>query len=203
MKLLIACPSGGTWDADTAISYGELRADLADVPVVFCNPRSSDLVFSRCQVVDAALAHGCDWVFWFDSDSVFPRDTVRRLLAAKQSIVGASYRVKCAEYREVACVSLDPRERFDSRGKTGLWDVEGLGFGALLTATRVFEDIAASGARPFGGVWNEHGWEFEDFWFCRRAAAAGHRVFVDADLTREVEHKGSVAYRIDGVDLRR
>jgi hypothetical protein len=77
---------------------------------------------------------------------------------------------------------------------TGLEAVDYCGMGALLMRTDVVADLP----RP----WFRHGLNAqggdigEDVGFCRALRAAGYPIYIDHDLSKEIEHIGQHAYGI-------
>lgn len=126
-----------------------------------------------------------DWLLWLDSDMIFPPHTLMTLLGHQKDIVGATY-----------CRRTHP---FDLHGRgltgkpmeinDGLVEMAALPTGCLLTK----RDIFRTWKKPYwrcepnferGDHWGE------DYFFCIEARARGHKVWLDATLTKEVAHIG-------------
>jgi hypothetical protein len=145
---------------------------------------SSLLAESRCLLADKGLRWGADYILWMDADHTFPPDALNRLLAWNAAVVGANYpRRNTGEPTAVALNGTPlPFEM------TGPVEVRSLGLGLCLVDAKVFRSLP----KPFFRI--EHAAEdvpiSEDYYFCHKARAAGVRIFVDADLSREVGHIG-------------
>jgi hypothetical protein len=76
---------------------------------------------------------------------------------------------------------------------TGLEAVEYVGMGAMLMRT----DVVSSLGRPwFRHGLNELGGDVgEDVMFCRGLGNAGHTIYIDHDLSKQVGHIGQHTYR--------
>lgn len=131
-------------------------------------------------VLRASATH----VFFMDTDQVYPRDTLMRLLAHDLPVVGAKvhrrfnpyepimYRGECPHYKRVPS---------DEWSKGGLIEVDATGTGCLLIRSDVFEAIPEP--------WFEHrrreddlGDVGEDIDFCTKVRSAGIPIYVDADV---------------------
>jgi hypothetical protein len=143
-------------------------------------------------VLEAALKQGFSHLLWLDTDMTFPRTSAVQLAAHNQPIVGCNY----SSRRQGA--GLFTAHRADQRVQThdystGLEAVEYCGMGTMLMRTDVVADLA----RPwFRHGLNEHGGDIgEDVGFCRALRAAGHTIYIDHDLSKEIGHIGQHTYR--------
>jgi hypothetical protein len=196
MKIAICCPVHG----DTRAAYTQclgrmLVATMASDFVsegesarpeieLFFNA-SSLLAESRCLLAEKGLRWGADYILWMDADHTFPPDALKRLLAWKTAIVGANYPRR--NTGEPTALALDGRPlSFDARGPV---EVATLGLGLCLIEAQVFRTVP----KPYFRI--EHVGDgipiSEDYYFFHKARAAGLRVYVDADLSREVGHIGT------------
>jgi hypothetical protein len=75
----------------------------------------------------------------------------------------------------------------------GLEAVAGMGFGVVLMRT----DIVQGLPRPLfrHGLNLQNGDIGEDLMFCRTLRAAGHTLYIDHDLSKEIGHVGQHTYR--------
>lgn len=206
-KLFVAIPSLNTWEADTAqcwancLQYTSAKNIFSEIK--FANCRSSDLVSSRTLLAREAISQGATHTFWFDSDIIFPEDSIERLFAHRLPIISAVGRTKHHEYATYALN--DQGTSFDARGAQGLHTVNISGFGCIMIETAVFKAIKEPW---FGGWWEQKEdegwvWRFEDVHFCLRAINHGFGIVVDADLSQAIGHKGSCIYWHQGVQLMR
>jgi hypothetical protein len=136
-------------------------------------------------------------LLWLDTDMRFPQDAAIRLAEHNRPVVA------------VNCLMRDPRMWFTAKrdgqsvktthASTGLEPVEFVGFGVMLMRT----DVVSGVPQP----WFEHGRNAtgqdvgEDVMFCRKLRAAGHQVYIDHDLSKEIGHVGLYDYRIQAAHV--
>jgi hypothetical protein len=168
-------------------------------PYVNCSLQMNNgtvLTEMRTMLAKTALLDKADWLVWFDSDMRFPMDTIERLLAHKQSIVGCNYSTrKIPDIKPTAFNSDDGVVRvYTEEHSTGLESVSSLGFGCIAIHKEVFEAIPP----PWFHIpWNEKTMKYEcgeDVYFCRRAREAGFEVMLDHDLSKEIAHIGVMEF---------
>ncbi|MCW3657549.1 glycosyltransferase [Burkholderia cenocepacia] len=192
----VCIPSGDMVHADFAMSLAAL-AFTTRHPIALLNAKGSLVVTNRNTLVDQAAQLDCEWLLFLDSDLVFPRDTVARLIAHDKDIVGATYCKRVPPY-EVLGRTLTG-ERLEAA--SGLVEVAGLPTGCLLVRRSVFDALC----RPyFRTPAHEDGdvdgmpahIEGEDYYFCRVAREAGFSVWLDVDLTMQLGHIGQQIFAI-------
>lgn len=190
MKLAIAVPALDNVSAyfafDLARVYAEACAafphqvTLAPVVGTFVHQAREKLLD------DLVGLWGATHILWLDADMTFPRDTALRLLAHEKKVVAANYVTRKAPSRPTArrdgkCVS--------SLDAEGLEAVDHVGMGVFLLDTSVLWNIS----RP--RFWYSTPTETEDVYFCNLLRKAGHSIYIDHDLSKEVEHWGQHGYR--------
>jgi hypothetical protein len=111
------------------------------------------------------------WLLMLDSDMMPPADTIARLLAHGQPIVGALYRQKRPPYPFVAARDDKQPLRLGTLERVAL-----IGAGCLLVRRAVFESLP----EPWFTANGEDVGEDADF--CRKAIAAGFSVWCDTTL---------------------
>ena len=90
----------------------------------------------------------------------------------------------------------EPERLFTRPESAGTQRAEAIGFGVALTRMVVFRTVSYPWFENFW-VDEKTYWKGEDVDFCVKAREAGHVVYVDHDLSREVAHVGSFEYTID------
>ena len=189
MRLAIAIPAHDTVPAlfanDLARLYG---ATCAAVPLVTLATSIGTFVHQARERLldDMVRMWGATHVLWLDADMTFPPDAALRLLAHEKDIVAANYVTRVAPSR--------PTARRDgqciwSGEATGLEAVDHVGMGVFLMRTSVVANI------PRPRFWYSTPTETEDVFFCNRLREAGHTIYIDHDLSREVGHVGTFTYR--------
>jgi hypothetical protein len=127
-----------------------------------------------------------DYIFWLDSDMIFPPQTLMKLMAWERDIVGCNYRQRTPPYTHVGhylhtdgeSASNDNRLLFEP----GLLEMLQMPTGLLLTRMDIYRkmewpwfDANLRGPR-------------DDVYFCRTARSLGYQVWCDNDLTQVVRH---------------
>ncbi len=197
---VIGIPTTGT--ISTKFWMSQLRLDTPKGWMVL--PTEGMLTATaRNQIAKATLESPAEWLFFMDSDMAFPERTLVRLLQDRQNIVGGTYCLRAArdglndivayDYRgfinghhEYAPVNtdvlnyllrnkapLDGKPHIIPRDGGELRPVDGIGTGCLLIHRRVLEKV--------GKPWFEYdsGGGSEDLDFCRKAKAAGFKIYLD------------------------
>jgi hypothetical protein len=176
----ICTPTRDTVQAGFAFDLVQLVKKSPDT--FFVVSKGTLLPNQRTELVKRSIEGHASHVLFIDSDMRFPPDTLDKLLAHKLDIVGANCKHRQAN-KWTAGVS--------SKGKAGLVEVGGLGFGVTLIRTDVFMRIAEPWfATPFDGS------KFigEDIFFYHKAKEAGFKIMIDHDLSQEIKHTGTKDY---------
>lgn len=146
---------------------------------------------NRCKLVEMALNDpDVTHILWLDDDMRFPQDAIYKLLLHHVPIVGANYPHRIEPLSPVAIKQMYPPLGLHTTPESrGLESVEVIGFGVCLMERQVFEKV------PF--PWFEQvydrtlkTWVGEDSRFCIGAREAGYTVWVDHDISKEVQHMG-------------
>lgn len=147
----------------------------------------------RNALAKVAIQQGATHILWIDSDMTFPPNTIERLLAHGEPIVGASYSQRKEPCKPVA--AKDGVWVYTEEDSTGLQEVDFVGMGVMLVETRVYDYIDEPWHMT---AWSEKaGYTIgEDVYFCRKARAVGAPTFIDHDLSKEVSHLGWKHYRV-------
>jgi len=195
MRLAIGGPTRDAVPAAFAVDVAQLYAKTresriwATVTIGFV--ASTYIHVGREWFLEASLKQGATHVLWIDTDMGFPPDLAIRLHMHGQPIVACNYVVRQASGLFTAC-------RGDQRvpttdASTGLEAVEYVGLGAMLMETAVVADLVRPwfrhGLNQFGGDIGE------DVMFCRALAAAGHTIYIDHDVSKEIGHIGQHTFR--------
>lgn len=157
----------------------------------------------RTELVRLAIAQQASHLLFVDADMRFPTDTVARLLTAEHGLrwrshlglqaptaVGANYRARTMD----AWTARTAEGPLSSRGKSGVEEVETVGFGVTLVN---LGELAKMPEPWFGLPWDGQKHVGEDVYFCARVREQGGRIYVDHDLSQHVRH---TAARELGVD---
>lgn len=93
VKVMVAVPSGRTWEATTANCMAGMMAysGQAGIYLAPVSLQMSQISIARNNIVKMALNTGMDYIMWIDADMEFPPETLFRLLGHRKEIVGATY----------------------------------------------------------------------------------------------------------------
>ena len=153
---------------------------------------------SREKLASIAIEQGVDYIFWLDSDMMFPTGVLRHMLKTIDEIEGDAI-LSGVYYRRVAPFAPVVYDALDLSGPTAKWtdskeipkdqlfEVQGFGFGCVLAPTDAFMDVMAKYGTMFSPI-NGSG---EDLSFCWRARQLGWKLYCDSRI-----HLGHVAHYI-------
>lgn len=170
-------------------------------------PGHSDIARGRSMIATAALYDGFDDLLWIDSDIAFSLDAVEKLRAHEVTVVGGVYAQKGRRRLCMNPLSLPAKITFGQDG--GLIEVAHIATGFLLTRRAAYDDIRRHFDLPRCGEQEpgiipffhsivdgdkEKGFRYlsEDFSFCERARASGHKVHADTSI--RLGHVGHYEY---------
>ena len=201
VKLALCIPSAGMWHADFGMSLSQLCVFIAtklfengqDRQVIVLDKRTSMLPRSRQECLEDALLQDCTHALLLDSDQSFPHDTAHRLMAWKKPIVACNIAVKTnpsfptARARGATCFGVPITSE---EPKTGLEKVWRIGCGVMLIDLSILAGIPKPWFEICYSVKNNQ-YIGEDWYFVGKAEAAGHDVYIDHDLSRQIGHIGN------------
>ena len=184
MKVLIAIPAMDSVPTQFAWSLATLQKEQNTI-VAF---QISSLVYTaRNELARGAIKMGADFVLWLDSDMVFERDTLKKLLKdyeeKKGDIITGVY------YRRVPPFTPVLYDEFNVTDEAVTWketrdvkddffEVEGCGFGCVLMPTEALFDVYEKYGQPFDPISGSG----EDLSFCWRARQLGYKIVCDPSI---------------------
>lgn len=142
---------------------------------------------SRNNLAKAALNCNADYVLWLDSDMVFQKDVLSRLLEHAENgldIVSGLYFRRAAPFSPVLFKELmqdgkpTQAKDFNDYPRDSLFEVAGCGFGCVLMNTDVLLEMALE----FGQWFNPTDGFGEDLSFCNRAKTLGYKIWCDSRI---------------------
>lgn len=199
IRVICGVPSHGEWKAGFGFSLARMvtfftgsnydgGSKLVDVVTV----TGSILPQVRHQIVAHASKADATHLLWLDSDMVFPSDTLHRLLSHGKMVVGANYVRRKHPFIPTAYVDSDEYvgPLYTTPETSGLTEVSHVGTGCVLMNMDVFDAIET----PFF-MFTPQGpenlsFQGEDVYLCHKLRAAGIKLWVDQDLSKEVLHVG-------------
>lgn len=192
MKTLIAIPTSREIDIQCAASI--IGMEREGRIGVFC-PQSYSIGDSRNLIVEHALEIGYDYIMWVDSDMILPKNTLMKLMGHDKDICSGvyAYKILGGENAVAKRFIKDKKDTYEDvplkeiRSKETLMEIDGVGFGCVLTKVDIFRNIK----KPWFHYTPKMG---EDIYFCRKAQKAGYKVYLDTSI--KADHIGTVRYNI-------
>ena len=197
MRLAIAAPTRDLVPASFAVDLAELYAftrqlgPFEDVTIHFV--ASSYIHAGQERVLDDVITKWrATHVLWLETDMAFPKDAAIRLAQHNLPIVATNAVMRHYPIRFTAIK--DGRRIDTTQESSGLEAVDACGLAVMLMRT----DVVAALEKP----WFRHEWDEQaqgevghDAVFCRRLREAGHRIYIDHDLSKEIGHIGLHTFR--------
>lgn len=187
MKTLIAIPCMDS----VPVQFAQSLAILDKRGDCLLSMKMGSLIYtSRNDLALQAIRNECDYVFWLDSDMIFPSDILIRMMdemeSEKLDVLSGLYFRRVKPFAPVIFerLRMNPDGSVFHRNwnkdypKNELFEVEGIGFGCVLMRTNVLVDVFAQFNDMFAPI-NGVG---EDLSFCWRARKCGYKIMVDSRL---------------------
>ena len=150
--------------------------------------KAGSLIYtSRNDLATHAIQTDMDYVFWMDSDMVFPADALTRMLKTAEEnhldFLSGIYFRRVPPYTPTLFDKLDFRGNICSWTEfkeipEGLFEIGGCGFGCVLVSTEVFLSVQAKHGNMFAPIGNNG----EDIAFCWRARDCGYKLWCDPSV---------------------
>ena len=198
-KVMIGIPSrnNSMWGS-SALALAAMCTTTAyhapNVQMVLNVAVGTALCMNRIKLCKDAVAAGCTHVLFLDDDMVFPMHTLIHFIQHALPIVAANCARKELPPRSTArddagqCV-------WTRKGSTGLQEVNAVGTAVMLINTDVLKALP----QPwFAEVYNPitETSKGEDIFFCELAKRHGFKVFIDHDISKEIQHLGGFEYHL-------
>ena len=209
MKVAVCIPRYGDAKGDFAISLAQMlvhsmAAGGGRLEIEIFSISSSDLPQSRTDLLTEAMAWQARYLLWLDTDHVFPRDSLLRLIGHGLPVVGCNYPRRIEPTGPVAA-RLDPDGRWQHVWTTealarrgAVEEVAHVGLGLCLIDMTVFRQVQAHVEKGVGwanwapfdrkllpGTSSRMG---EDASFFQELREAGVKIYVDHGLSWQVGH---------------
>lgn len=190
-KTLIAIPRMDSVPTQFRQSLAMLQKE-GEVSLAF---QMGSLVYtSRNLLGQTAIEMGADYVFWLDSDMVFPPDTLVKMIKTLEEndldFLSGVYFRRVAPYKPVLYDEMDDtgvnHTEFEEI-PDGIFEIGGCGFGCVLMKTDILIDVLASEMDMFTPLPRAG----EDISFCIRARRCGYKLYADSRIPL-----GHVGHRI-------
>lgn len=193
-KVLIAMPCMDTIPVQTVGSLLDLDKPSGSQIVFIANSLVYDARDQLCQI---ALKNEMDYILFIDSDMVFPKDSLNKLIARNKEIVSGVYYARKGNHEPVVYKSIERKpfrkpqtEKFTKAEiSRDFFEIGGCGMGLCLIKTEVIKKICDKKQEPFRPLKLVG----EDLSFCIRAKKSGFKIY--ADSTIELGHIGQTTFR--------
>lgn len=194
MKLLIGGPTRDMIPADFARDVAHLYAktresriwstvDLEFMPSTYIH-------VGRDLFLEAALKKGMTHILWLDTDMSFPDHLALILYGHDVPVVACNYKVR--QVSGLWTASNNGKRVETTEYSRGLEAVDYCGMGAMLMRTDVVDGLRRPCFRH--GLNEENGDIGEDVMFCRSLRSLGYDIYIDHDLSKQVDHIGLFKY---------
>ena len=193
MKILLAIPTSRYIETECIVSLFAMQKQPHEIEIFI--PKNYAVDVGRNIIAKYAQENEFDYIMWVDSDMIIPRNTLTRLLSHDKDVVSGVYSYKVLNNDEVVAKKFMDEERTDYgnlkikaiQNSSGLIEVDGFGFGCVLTKVSMFDKI------PF--PWFIYTQDMgEDIFFCRKAQNEGYKLWLDTDVI--CGHIGQINYDI-------
>ena len=182
MKVLIAVPCMDQVPAQFAQSLASLDK-VGECGIAF---QISSLIYTaRNKLAMIAIEKECDYVLWLDSDMVFPRDTLKKMLENrdKGDIITGMYFRRVEPFHPCLFSRLEINDQGGASENLQeipdeMFEVEGCGFGCVLTPVSIFTEMLLE----FGDMFSPISSVGEDLSFCWRSRQLGHKIMCDPSI---------------------
>lgn len=196
MKLAIGGPTRDTVPALFALNFAELYAYTREhgpwATVLAGFKVATYIHIGREEWLQDVIGQDATHALWIDSDMSVPPYAAVQLAQHEQAVVAANYLMRDDTGRFTA--QRGTERVHTTPHSTGLEAVDGCGMGLMLLRCDALRGLS----RPwFQHGRNQHGGDVgEDLMFCNALRDAGHEIYIDHDLSKEVGHVGQHVYRI-------
>lgn len=208
MKILVAIPCMDTWPVQFGLSLIEMLTysqKFMKDEIRLC-PMTNSLIYDARNLLSlTAIEQDFDYVLWLDSDMVFNPDTLASMLNTLRSslhtvkgkfcteaqaydMLTGVYYMRKEPHTPVLYKTISEPELKDGQVQKKiqtttdipdtLFDVEGCGFGCVLTSVPLLKEVWDK----FGPAFSPYPWASEDMSFCYRVKQLGKKILCDPSI---------------------
>lgn len=212
LKVLVAVPSHGSWEADFGMSLANMLAaasmkkigNYRDQEIQVMNIKGSILPKSRRLAVEEAMKLDADYLLFIDSDQTFPRTLLHGLIKHQVDCVAANIATKQIPATPTARRKDpygDPTKWitvYTDENSRGLERVDRIGAGIMLLSRKAYSVLKPG---SFNMYWREdvQTEQGEDWSMCDVLEKAGIEIYIDHALSNLVGHVGRFTYTMEVV----
>lgn len=199
-NVVVCVPSTGTWVSHMAksvmlmTSYFQMHRvpGVKQQKISIINTEGSMLSALRELMTKKALQNHYSHILFIDSDMEFPMDGLNRLLSHNKHFVAANCVTRNFPVEPTAHDLYG--NRIDSRGKTGIQEVQHVGLAFALINTSVLKTHMKPPLYLMDWIPPIQNYCGEDVYFCQKLAAAGVKLYIDHDVSQKILHVGTYKY---------
>lgn len=145
--------------------------------------------------MEDAIKREFSHVLFLDDDTIFPPNAADHLFAHNLPFVGVNI-CKKNQTAVVPTASDIDSQPLTSEGKTGLEEVVATTMHLFLSRVEELKTVA----KPYFMLSGDYA-ATDDIYYMSKIRFAGHKIFIDHDLSNEVGHIGSYIYTFPGSDF--
>lgn len=198
-----SCPASFMYAAMNLAAYSVSQFPPAPAEFGTTMVKGTYVHQARQKLLKQALESDRTHILWLDSDMMFPRDALMRLLAHNVDVVGINYCHRGLPFEFVAIKKIGWGENEEAvklitaPDSKGLETVEAIGFGLVLMRLDAIRaclpDLKTTPWFGFDWVTGEKQ-VGEDVRFCKYLTDGGLKIHVDHELSNECKHVGQYEY---------
>ena len=190
-KILIAIPTAKYIEPETMKSIYDLEVpDGYQTEFQFFYGYNIDQVRN---LIAHWIVNGYDYLFSVDSDIIFPKDTLKKMLSHNVDYVSGVYRQRLPN-QVLEVYDLEQRNiPVEKLPLNQLIRIGGSGFGCVLVKKEVFVNVGYP-YFVYHSALNHADTFSEDMDFCKKAMSAGHELHCDTSII--CDHKGTSLYQV-------
>jgi len=142
---------------------------------------------ARNDLVERALKHNPDYIFFIDSDMILPENILDDLINMNKDIASALYFMRAPPYKPIAKIMKDKLFcNIDTIPLNQIIEVDAVGLGCCLIKREVFEKIKEKEKKIFDvkeqTLNNKTQLLSEDTFFCLKAKESEFKIFLNTSL---------------------
>lgn len=195
----VCIPSSGNMSVHTALDLIMMSTYFEQHRIKGCKTQKlsifpcvgSMLVANRHTATKNALKAGCTHLLYIDTDMLFPRNLIHKLIIDDKDIVAANCTTRVEPIMPIA--HKPGKVKVFSKGKTGLEEVELVGMAVMMVRRDVFKHISPP---LFMMEWIPEMQNYcgEDAYFAAKVQEVGYKIYIDHDISQHVKHIGEKIY---------
>jgi 2-polyprenyl-3-methyl-5-hydroxy-6-metoxy-1,4-benzoquinol methylase len=188
-KIVVICmPLGDSIRGDVLTNFLSIlneNVNKYDLRLVFSKRFPLDA--NRNELVEKALEHNPDYLWFIDSDMLVPPNALDNLINTNKDIVGALCFQRKPPYRPVVCVMKNGKYKLlDYIKLNQIIEVDIVGFGCVLVKRNVFDKLKEGGCNTFFQFKNINSDVTEqlneDMTFCENARKYGFKIYSNTSV---------------------